>query len=199
MTLQGHGAKPVPCNPRERPARSSSGAHKKTSPHFRLTARGVSTRRVGRRRGGSCGRRFRGNPRSDRAPIGAVHSGYTDGAAGLRSRRGTSCATQSNPAAAAWASREWKACGRCPGAFNGPGQPHVSRHRRDDGTAPVQSLPQAATLHALAACGVAVLVRDEWIADLSLRTAKRRGNPVPDRLHFRDGLIDGVRQRGQHI
>src|SRR5205085_2423108 len=61
-------------------------------------------------------------------------------------------------AATAWTSREWKACGRCSGALNGPGQPHVSRHRRDDGTAPVQSLPQATTLHALAACGVAVLV-----------------------------------------
>jgi len=129
-----------------------------------LTARGASARRVGRRRGGSCGRRFRGNPRSDRAPIGAVHSGYTDGAAGLRSRRGTSCATQSNPAAAAWASREWKACGRCPGAFNGPGQPHVSRHRRDDGTAPVQSLSRKAAERQpshdparLSACGVVVL------------------------------------------
>jgi len=36
MTLQGQGAKPVPCSPRERPARSSSDAVKKTSPYFRF-------------------------------------------------------------------------------------------------------------------------------------------------------------------
>jgi len=38
------------------------------------------------------------------------------------------------------ASRDWKVSGRCPGALDCPRHRNASRHRWDDGTAPVQSL-----------------------------------------------------------